>query len=79
VEKPMEMWVCKRYSKEHPKACVEPAKIRVIPMNECEETMKKELSRQSTGFMRKIKELETEVNRLRSVINKKEFKVEAKR
>lgn len=66
MEGTMEMWACKRYSKKYPGACVEPAKIKVLPLTECEEILKRELTRQEAGFIRKIKKLETEVNKLRT-------------
>jgi hypothetical protein len=30
----MEIWTCKRYSREYPKLCVEAGKVRVIPISE---------------------------------------------
>lgn len=65
MEKIMEVWTCKRYSKEHPGACVEPGKIKVLPLTECEEMLKRELTNQETMFRRKVMKLETELNKLK--------------
>jgi hypothetical protein len=61
----MEMWACKRYSKEHPGACVEPAKIKVVPLTRCEDILKRELARQETMFRRKVMTLEKELDKLK--------------
>jgi hypothetical protein len=66
VEKVMEIWTCGRYSEQHPEACVEPAKIKIIPLRECQNTMEKELSRQKAICREKIIKLETEINKLKT-------------
>lgn len=66
MEKVMEMWTCKRYSREHAGVCVEPGKIKVIPLNDCEETLKRELTKKETMFRRNIKKLEAEIDKFRN-------------
>jgi hypothetical protein len=65
VEGTMEMWTCKRYSKEHPGACVEPGKIKVLPVKECEDILKRALDRQGIALRKRIIELEAELSKLR--------------
>lgn len=62
----MEMWACKRYSKEHPGACVEPAKIKVIPLRDCQKTLKRELTGQKVIYRREIIKLEAEIDKLKN-------------
>ena len=66
MEESIEIWACKRYSKKHPGACVEPGKIKVISLKECEETLERELTKQEIMFRRNIKKLETEVDKLKT-------------
>ena len=62
----MEMWTCKRYSNQHPGACVEPAKIKVIPLRDCQKTLKRELARQKVIYRRDIIKLEAEIDKLKN-------------
>lgn len=63
--KVMEMWTCKRYSKEHAGVCVEPGKIKVIPLKDCEETLKRELTKKETMLRRDTNKLKTELDKLK--------------
>lgn len=62
----MEMWACKRYSKEHAGVCVEPGKIKVIPLRDCQKTLKRELARQKVTYRRGIIKLEAEIDKLKN-------------
>jgi|GEM_PF-6705709 len=60
--KEMEIWTCKRYSREYPKLCVEPGKISVIPVSEHNQILKRELERKCVSLKKKIRELEGELS-----------------